>query len=131
LQHFPTLEKWIKKNLQNINLVFFSSTEPGKHLPAHTGNNQGVLRIQIGVDIAEPEKCSLRVEDKIIRLREGETFIFDDTYEHELTNNSNSVRTVLIIDMFKKFPFIYDKINRSQIKTMQKSKYVQEVIKKL
>ena len=131
LIHFPETAKLIQNNLDEITLVMLSTTESGKHIPAHTGNNHGVLRLQIGIDIAEPEKCSLRVEDKTVQLKEKEIFIFDDTFEHELENNSNSNRTVLIIDYYKPLPFLYRVLNKRKIAEIAKSDYVQSVINKI
>ncbi len=128
---FPTLFELIKKHKSEINLVLFSTTLPQKAIPAHHGNNVGVNRVQIGIDIKEPNESYLRVVDRKVHLREKEMFIFDDTYEHELVNNSNSVRTVLIIDTFKKLPWLYNLINVRLNKKISKSDYVQSVLTKI
>jgi hypothetical protein len=128
--HFPYLFEFAKRNQSQINLIMFSTTEAGKVIPSHHGNNHGVLRLQLGIDIKHPEECYLRVEDKNKCLKEKEIFIFDDTFEHELVNNSKSHRTVLIVDFLKPLPFFYHKLNKLKIKEMQKSDYVQSVVKK-
>ncbi len=130
-KEFDTLFEFIKRHEKQINLVMFSTTESGKHIPPHKGNNHGVLRLQMGLDIEFPEQCFLRVEDKKYYLKEKEIIIFDDTFEHELSNNSSSHRTVLIIDFYKPLPWFYDRINKKEIKKHQKSDYIQSVIKKL
>ena len=129
--HFPVTMTLIRKYESQITLAMFSTTEPGKHIPAHKGNNHGVLRLQIGIDIKESDQCFLRVEDKILYLKEGERFVFDDTFEHELGNQSNADRTVLIIDFYKPLPVIYDRLNRKKMDELKKSNYIQSVIKKL
>lgn len=131
VNHFPITTELIKKNTDKITLVMFSTTEAGKHIPAHKGNNQGVLRLQIGIDISEPEKCLLRVEDKNIYLREKDFFIFDDTFEHELINKSSSERTVLIIDYYKPLSWFYHLLNRKKMNKIATSDYVQSVLTKL
>ncbi len=128
---FPKTFEIIEKHRNKINLVMFSTTEPGKHIPPHKGNNYGVLRLQIGVDIAEPNMCTLRVDNKQIHLYEKEIIIFDDTFEHELKNESNSNRTVLIIDYYKPLPIFYHILNILNNRKISKSKYVKDVIKKL
>lgn len=128
---FPVLVGLIEKHKSEINLVMFSTTLAKKTIPAHHGNNIGVNRVQIGIDIKEPNECYLRVVDRKIHLREKEMFIFDDTFEHELVNNGNSVRTVLIIDTFKKLPWLYKLINVRLNKKISKSDYVQSVLSKI
>lgn len=130
-ESFPKTFDLIKKWEHNLTLVMFSTTEPGAHIPAHKGNNKGVLRMQIGVDIQYPELCDLRVENKLFNVHEKEAIIFDDTYEHELFNRSKSIRTVLIIDFYKPLPFFYRILNKIKINEIARSKYVQSVLDQL
>lgn len=129
--YFSKTIQLAKKWEKDINLVFFSHLETGKHIPPHKGNNQYVLRCQIGIDICQPEKTGLRVNDKVVKLKEKELFIFDDTFEHEAWNYGETHRTVLIIDVQKKFSYFYNLINKYLLIRMKDTKYVQSVIKKL
>ena len=131
LTHFPTLSKLIKKHSSKLTLAMFSTTRPGKTIPQHHGNNYGVNRIQIGIDIADPENCFLRVDDKKFFLKEQKMIIFDDTFEHQLENNSNHNRTVLILDFYKQLPFFYHLINIKMNNEIGKSEYAQSVFKKI
>jgi aspartyl/asparaginyl beta-hydroxylase (cupin superfamily) len=47
-----------------------------------------------------PEGCGFRVGGETRLWREGEAFAFDDTIEHEAWNESNSLRAVLIFDVW-------------------------------
>lgn len=131
LLYFPKTAALAEKWKKQVKLVFFSNLEPGKHLPAHTGNNHAVIRAQIGVDILQPESTGLRVEEKTVKLKNGELFIFDDTFEHEAWNDGQHVRTVLIIDYVKPFPFFYDLLNRKTLNKVKESGYVQKALAKL
>lgn len=129
--HFPITTQLIQKWKKDLNLVFFSNLEPGKHLQAHHGNNHGVIRTQIGIDIKDSEKTGLRVEDKVVQLKNKEIFTFDDTFEHEAWNNSEYNRVVLIIDTYKEFPTLYDLINKCEVKKINKTKHVRSAIEKM
>ena len=131
LNHFPTLAELIKKHSSHLTLAMFSTTRAGKTIPQHHGNNHGVNRIQIGIDIADPDNCFLRVEDKKIFLKEKKMTIFDDTFEHELVNKSKHDRTVLIIDFYKKLPLFYHLINKRMNTEIGESDYAQSVFKKI
>ena len=39
----------------------------------------------------------MRVGDRIVRWAEGETLVFDDTYDHEVWNDSQGTRVVLLV----------------------------------
>lgn len=131
VKKFPKTSTLAEKWKNEITLVFFSNLEPGKHIPPHKGNNHSVIRAQIGVDIEMPESTGLRVEDKLIQLRNRELFIFDDTFKHEAWNKGSGNRVVLIIDTRKKFPFFHNIINKYLLGRMKKTAYVQSALDKL
>jgi len=79
--------------------AFFSILSPDKHIPAHKGPFNGVLRYHLELIIPEPkEKCRIRVHDQFNEWDEGKSLIFDDTYEHEVCNDTDGFRVVLFVD---------------------------------
>ena len=71
---------------------------PNTHLKAHCGYSPDTLRFHLGIDVPEPDKCSLRVEDETGAWANGEWLIFDDYLEHEVWNRGQKSRKVLLID---------------------------------
>ena len=128
LEHFPELNLLINKWESEITLVFFSSLEANKYIPPHQGSNFGVLRVQFGIDIKNPTKSALKVGNDIIHLQNNENFIFDDTFTHEAWNYGDSDRVLLIVDIKKKYPYIYNILNEIYLKSIKKSSYVKSVI---
>ena len=93
--------------IPGLKTAMFSIFEPGKHLPAHRGPYNGVLRLHLGLIVPEPrDKIAIRVKDQICHWSEGKVLIFDDAYEHEAWNHSDKTRVVLFVDFVKplKFP---------------------------
>jgi aspartyl/asparaginyl beta-hydroxylase (cupin superfamily) len=93
--------------IPGLKTAMFSIFEPGKHLPAHRGPYNGVLRLHLGLIVPEPrDKIAIRVRDQICHWNEGKVLIFDDAYEHEAWNHSDKTRVVLFVDFVKplKFP---------------------------
>jgi aspartate beta-hydroxylase len=78
--------------------VLHSVFTPGTHLLPHRGvtNARAVSHLPLIV----PSGCALRVGGEERQWREGQTLIFDDTYEHEAWNRSAEVRVVLIADVW-------------------------------
>lgn len=50
-----------------------------------------------------PDRCAFRVGGETREWRVGEAFVFDDTIEHEAWNDSDSIRAVLIIDVWNPY----------------------------
>jgi len=76
--------------------MFFSRLAPGTHIPPHFGaaNN----RLTVHLPLIVPPNCAIRVADEIHEWRVGELLAFDDSFEHEAWNRSDSERVVLIFE---------------------------------
>jgi len=95
------------QKIPGLKTAMFSIFEPGKHLPAHRGPYNGVLRLHLGLIVPEPaDKLAIRVNDQICHWQEGKVLIFDDAYEHEAWNHTDKTRVVLFVDFVKptRFP---------------------------
>jgi beta-hydroxylase len=95
------------QKIPGLKTAMFSIFEPGKHLPAHRGPYNGVLRLHLGLIVPEPaDKLAIRVNDQICHWQEGKALIFDDAYEHEAWNHTDKTRVVLFVDFVKptRFP---------------------------
>jgi beta-hydroxylase len=100
-------ETWrIVQKIPGLKTAMFSIFEAGKHLPAHRGPYNGVLRFHLGLIVPpEPDKIGIRVGTTTCHWQEGKALIFDDAYEHEAWNHSDHVRVVLFVDFVKPLRF--------------------------
>lgn len=106
IQSCPETWKAVRK-IPGLKTAMFSIFEPGKHLPAHRGPYNGVLRLHLGLIVPGPDdRLAIRVKDQICHWQEGQVLIFDDAYEHEAWNHTDKTRVVLFVDFVKplKFP---------------------------
>ncbi len=84
--------------IPGIQTAWFSILSPGYHIPAHKGVTRGILTAHLGLIIPkDAEKCRIRVEDQTLVWREGKTFVFCDAYDHEVWNDTDEERTILLI----------------------------------
>lgn len=77
--------------------VCFSVLAPGSHIMPHYGvtNSRLVLHLPLLV----PQDCALNVIGAGAHAwREGELMMFDDTFQHEAWNRSESPRIILLMD---------------------------------
>lgn len=97
----------ILESIPGMKTAFFSILAPNKHIPAHYGPFKGVLRYHLGLQIPKKsELCRIRIHDEIHHWRKGESLIFDDTFSHEVWNDTNEQRVVLFVDFVRpcRFP---------------------------
>src|SRR5262249_12270856 len=121
----------IVQKIPGLKTAMFSIFEPGKHLPAHRGPYNGVLRLHLGLIVPEPrEQLGIRVENQICRWREGEIVILDDAYEHEAWNDTSDARVVLVVDFRKPLHFPANLINWLHLHLAVFTRFIREGIEK-
>lgn len=78
--------------------IFFSILEPGTHIPPHHGLANYKLAVHLPLII--PRQCAIRVGDETRGWKPGKCLIFDDSFEHEAWNRSDTLRAVLIFEVW-------------------------------
>ena len=113
--------------MPNLQTAWFSILGPGYHIPAHRGVSKGIVRAHLGLIIPkEAEKCRMRVGDTINVWRPGEIFVFDDTYEHEVWNDTEEERVILLFDFDRPMRFWGRLVNSTFVRLMKLTAYYQE-----
>ncbi len=100
---FPKLTE-ILKGIPGVLNAFFSILEPGKCVPAHEGPSFHYLRYHTAFRVPKNNPPTIRVKDRYHTWVEGESLLFDDSWEHEVTNESDDIRVVLIVDVMRPVP---------------------------
>jgi aspartyl/asparaginyl beta-hydroxylase (cupin superfamily) len=78
--------------------AFFSILQPGTRIPPHVGLANTRLTVHLALVI--PDGCSITVGGETRTWSEGRTLVFDDSFEHEARNGSDSLRGVLIFEIW-------------------------------
>jgi aspartyl/asparaginyl beta-hydroxylase (cupin superfamily) len=92
--------------------AFFSILEGGKSIPHHEGPYRGYLRYHLGLIVPEKNPPSIRLKDQVYTWKEGQSVLFDDSWDHEVYNQSEGDRVVLIVDIRRPMPQPFDAVNR-------------------
>ncbi|QBB69090.1 aspartyl beta-hydroxylase [Pseudolysobacter antarcticus] len=81
--------------------ICFSVLTPGTHILPHHGVTN--TRLVTHLPLIVPEDCAIRVGGEEHSWQEGRCVTFDDTFEHEAWNRSQSTRVVLILDSWNPY----------------------------
>lgn len=76
----------------------FSLMHPGTHVWAHVGPTNCRLRSHLGLVV--PPKVRIRVANETREWKEGKVLMFDDSFEHEVWHDGDTLRLVLIVDFW-------------------------------
>jgi aspartate beta-hydroxylase len=78
--------------------IYLSVLRGGTHIKRHFGPINTRLRCHLPFIV--PEGARIRVGEEMHEWREGEFLVFDDSFDHEVWNDSDQERIVLIMDFW-------------------------------
>lgn len=97
----PNTAKALAK-IPGLTTAMFSILSPGKRIPAHRGPYNGVLRFHLGLIVPKDrDSVKIRVDEQFYHWAEGEGVIFDDSFDHEVWNDTDEIRVVLFVDFLR------------------------------
>jgi beta-hydroxylase len=128
-QRCPETTKLIEK-VPGMKTALFSILSPHKHIPEHRGVYKGLLRYHLGLIVPEPRaRCRIRLGNDVVHWEEGKSILFDDTYLHEVWNDTDALRAVLFMDVVRPFRFPVSLLNAFIIFLVGLTPYVRDGIK--
>ena len=80
-------------------LVYLSKLAPRTRISPHkSGTN---MRLRCHLPLIVPQgNCGMRVGDQIVKWEVGKCVVFDDYFEHEVWNDTDETRLILLIDLW-------------------------------
>ena len=120
------------ERLPGLQNAWFSILAPRYHIPPHKGPTRAVVRVHLPLIVpAQSEQCWLRVDDQVRNWEVGKCLLFDDTFEHEVRNDTDEVRVVLFVDVDRPSDLVGRCFNRLIIALVRSSAYVKDPLKNL
>lgn len=84
------------EQVPGLNSGFFSILRPGTHIPLHCGVTKGLMTCHLGLQVP-PGPIRMTVGERTVGWSEGQTLLFDDTWPHEVWNDTDGTRIVLLV----------------------------------
>ncbi len=120
----------ILKRIPGLVQAFFSVLDPGKSVPPHDGPYLGYLRYHLGLRIPAENPPTLIVNSQPHVWRAGEAVLFDDSWTHQVVNQSNELRAVLIVDVLRPMPLLPSLVNKAVTHGVMRPLYGRAVARK-
>ncbi len=107
--------------------ALFSVLAPGKRIPRHRGPYKGLLRGHLALIVPEPKQdCWIQVGDETRHWEEGKSMVFDDTFKHQVQNNTDGTRVVLFLDVLRPLRFPGSLFNKLILQLIRWSPFIQD-----
>jgi len=115
----------LMREIPGMKTAMISILSPRKHILDHRGPYKGVLRYHLGLIVPkDAQSCRIRVGEDVRHWEEGKSLMFDDTFNHEVWNDTDETRVVLFVDVLRPLPFPESAINSAIIKAIGYSPFV-------
>lgn len=115
IELFPHLLN-IKNKHKDIREMFVSVLKPGAIIAPHKAPWKGVVRLLLGIETPNDERCTITVDNNYHVFKDKEFIVFDDTFIHHASNHTNKDRVVLLINLSREMvdneaQIVLDKFN--------------------
>ncbi|HET6621141.1 MAG TPA: aspartyl/asparaginyl beta-hydroxylase domain-containing protein [Dongiaceae bacterium] len=95
----PETARLLRESVPGLQSAWFSILAPHYHIPRHRGISKTVLRVHLGLIVpVRRDRCVMQVDDRVVGWEPGKCLVFDDFYRHEVWNDTDEERVVLIFD---------------------------------
>lgn len=98
----PVLAALLAQSPQVLSAAL-SYLAPHKHIPPHRGPFKGIIRfhlmLSMPTDVDGIPEARLFIEGREFLLRDGDCLLWDDTFRHEVKNDSERPRVALLLDV--------------------------------
>jgi beta-hydroxylase len=120
------------EQIPHLQTAWFSILAPGYHIPAHRGVSKGIIRGHLGLIVPnDRQKCRMRVGDRICVWREGDVFVFDDTFEHEVWNETDEERVILLFDFDRPMGALGRLLNNAFLRLLKLTFFYREPLRRM
>lgn len=109
--------------------ALFSILEPGMHVGRHSGVSKGILIAHLGLKVPRDRlRCRMEVETREVHWREGATFVFDDTFPHEVWNDTPEHRVILLVQFERPMRALGRAVTRLLVRAVRRSPYITDAV---
>jgi beta-hydroxylase len=122
----------ILEQIPDLLSALYSVTLAGAHIPRHTGPTKAILTLHMGLIIPRNrEDCRMQVGDHNVIWREGRVLIFDDMYPHEVWNDTNEDRVILMLHLKRLLRFPGSLLRDMLFAALRTSPFVRDGLRNL
>lgn len=114
--------------IDGLVVAFYSIMDGDTHVPRHRGLARSWLNCHLPLIVpTAPGRCEIEVAGRPYRWREGEWFVFDETFEHEVWNTTGQPRVVLMLQVRRPMRRLGRAGARTIYEMIRRTSFVQDV----
>lgn len=115
------------QRVPGLETAFFSILAPGVHLKKHRGPTKAIFTYHLGLIVPEPrERCYIELEGNRHLWREGKSLVFDDTWQHQVRNDTDRDRVVLLLHVRRPVRFPGSLVSSLFLRAIKASPFIRD-----
>jgi beta-hydroxylase len=112
--------------------AFFSVMQPGAHVPRHTGPTKAILTAHLGIKVPRnAPACHMQIGSHDFSWSEGRMVVFDDMFPHEVWNDTNDDRVILLLHIKRPEQFPGSLLRETLFATLRQTSLVKDALHNL
>jgi beta-hydroxylase len=115
------------RQVPTINAAMFALLGPQSRLVTHRDPFAGSLRYHLGLITPNSPDCFIEVDGTPYVWKDGEDFVFDETYIHRAFNRTDTSRVILFCDVDRPLRWPMSWVNRIFVKRIAKASATRNV----
>lgn len=115
------------ETIPGLQSAWFSIIGPRYRIPRHRGVTKGIIRVHLSLIVPrERHHCRMIVGTDTVVWQEGRCVVFDDTRHHEVHNDMDEERLVLLIDVDRPMRLGGRIVHRTMVRLLKLSPYFRD-----
>ncbi len=120
----------LAQKVPGLTSAYFSFVGPRSQILEHRALDGSLLRFHLPLLVPEKrEQCALTLDGIRYCWEEGRAVIFDDTYLHNVRNDTDEMRVVLLLHFERPMDWLGRLVHRLALGIVKRSYYVQDAVK--
>jgi len=89
------------RSIPSVNAALFALMAPQSKLGEHRDPFAGSVRYHLGLKTPNSDQCRIYIDGQEYAWRDGDDILFDETYIHSVSNDTDEVRIILFCDVVR------------------------------
>lgn len=112
--------------------ALYSVTLAGAHIPRHTGPTKAIITAHMGLILPlSRQDCRMEIGDQEVIWEEGQVVVFDDMYPHEVWNDTDEDRVILMLHLKRPLRFPGSALRDLLFAALRASPFVRDGLRNL
>jgi beta-hydroxylase len=122
----------VLERIPGLVTAMYSLMLPGAHVPRHTGPTKAIVTAHMGLIVPrDRDQCRMAIGDHEVVWQGGRVAIFDDMFPHEVWNDTEDRRVILLLHVKRPLRFPGSLVRDTLFALLRASPFVRDAVRNI